>query len=76
MDFFFNIQNCKLCFSQKMKMLKEAIKVWNCSAFGRIEQRKSACLDIIAQLDIKEQTSTLSLAENFLREDQWKIYLG
>ena len=46
--------------AKKLKVIKAEIKKWNREVFGDIKIRKYNLMDSINQLDVKEETSSLS----------------
>ena len=46
--------------AKKLKLIKAKIKKWNREAFGDIKIQKYNLMDSISQLDVKEETSSLS----------------
>ena len=53
----------------KLKFVKEKLKKWNRDVFGDIKTQKYNLLEIINSLDVKEETSGLTIVEIHQRRD-------
>lgn len=56
-------------FKEKLRRLKEALKVWNKEVFGDLEQKVTSLKEELNSLDMRDEVRGLSEAENLARNE-------